>query len=83
MLVRSRLARACTRVSVLVATMTGGTATAGAATSAQLVQAQATPLESLGAPVGLAAVGLGVTGMLAGALRRKKAPVQPENERKS
>ncbi|MDR7302622.1 hypothetical protein [Haloactinomyces albus] len=79
---RSRLARACTRVSVFVATMIIGTVTAGAATSEQYVRAQATPLESLSAPVGLAAVGLGVTGMLAGVFRRKKTAVQPENERK-
>ncbi|RCW38831.1 hypothetical protein DFQ14_11935 [Halopolyspora algeriensis] len=78
----SRMTRACIRVFVLIATMFIGTATAGAATLEQHVQAQATPLESLGAPVGLAAVGLGITGMLAGAFRRKKATVQPENERK-
>lgn len=79
---RSRLARACTRVSVFVVMMIVGTATAGAATLEQHAQAQAAVLESLRAPVGLAAVGLGVTGMLAGAFRRKRATVQPENERK-
>lgn len=78
----SRLARACARVFVFVAAMLIGATTAGAATLEQHVQAQAAPLESLGAPVGLAAVGLGIVGMLAGAFRRRKAPVQPENERK-
>lgn len=52
--------------------------------SAEAVMAQAagsTPLESVGI-VGLVAVGLGVLGMVAGILRRKKVPVQPENQRK-
>ncbi len=82
LLVRSQLARACTRVFLLVATMLGGTATASASAEDQHIVAQATPLDMLGAPVGVAAVGLGVTGMVAGALRRKKTTVQPENERK-
>lgn len=78
---RSQLARAGTRVVLLVVTMLGGSATANAATG-EAVVAQATPLDALGAPVGVAAVGLGVTGMVAGVLRRKKVAVQPENERK-
>lgn len=53
--------------------------------SAQAVAAQAvggSPLDSVGTPVGLSAVGLGVLGMVAGVFRRKKVPVQPENQRK-
>jgi hypothetical protein len=52
---------------------------------AQTFTAQAAgggPLDSLGAPVGLSAIGLGVVGMVTGVLRRKKATVQPENQRK-
>lgn len=52
---------------------------------AQAVAVQAAvsgPLDSVGTPVGLSAVGLGVLGMLTGVLRRKKVPVQPENQRK-
>lgn len=53
--------------------------------AAQTFTAQAagsSPLESLGTPVGLSAVGLGVVGMVTGVLRRKKVTVQPENQRK-
>lgn len=80
-LVRSQLARVGARAGVVVAAMLGSSATAGATTEAVVV-AQASPLDALGAPVGVTAVGLGVTGMVAGVLRRKKATVQPENERR-
>lgn len=62
--------------------MAGGATTAHAATS-QHVEAQATPLDALSAPVAAAALGLGLAGMVVGVLRRKKVPVQPENQRKS
>lgn len=83
---RSRMARVSARVSApvcgLLAASTG-TATAGAAgTNAQVVAAQQESLDSFGA-VAMSAIGLGVTGMIVGAFRRKKVEVQPENQRKS
>jgi hypothetical protein len=69
---------------IMVATgLMTGLASVGTA-SAQAVAAQAAgngPLDAVGTPVGLSAVGLGVVGMVAGVLRRKKVPVQPENQR--
>lgn len=62
--------------------MSAGTVVGEASTTTQ-VAAQNSPLEALSAPVGLSAIGLGVVGMVTGALRRKKAAVQPENQRKS
>lgn len=80
---RSRMARVCSQLSVLVvAVMIGGATSAGAASVGRQLAVQDGPIESLGTPVGLAAVGLGVTGMVAGVLRRKKATIQPENQRK-
>ncbi len=80
---RSRVARACARVSaVLVPVLCGGTATAYAADGQALPEPQSGPLEALGGPVGLTAVVLGVIGMVVGAFRRKKAPTQPANERR-
>lgn len=83
---RSRVARVSTRVSVLVASMasvvlTGGVAVADTAGEPAVLENG--PLDSLATPVGLTAVGLGVAGMVAGALRRKKATVQPQNQRRS
>ncbi|ASU80015.1 hypothetical protein CDG81_19055 [Actinopolyspora erythraea] len=56
---------------------------AQAATGAVQLRAQATPLDAFSTPVGVGAVVFGVIGMIAGTLRRKKAPVQPENQRRS
>lgn len=81
---RSRLARMTTRglvLGVLLATAVLGTATAQAAGGHRVV-AQGDPFDSMATPVGLAAVGLGVAGMITGVLRRKKVEVQPENQRK-
>ena len=82
---RSRMARAALRVTVpftgLVVAMSGGAVAAEASTTHNLATANG-PLETLSAPVGLSAIGLGVVGMVAGVLRRKKAEVQPENQRK-
>ncbi|MBA8822765.1 hypothetical protein FHX42_000094 [Saccharopolyspora lacisalsi] len=81
---RSRLARAGKQAPALVAAMmAGGTATAHAATPDQHLDAQATPLDALSAPVAATALGLGLVGMVVGTLRRKKIPVQPENQRKT
>jgi hypothetical protein len=87
--VRSRIARVCTRVSGLVfglipaLLITGATADRAEAETFEQVIAQDAPLESLGNPVALTAIGLGVAGMVAGVFRRKKTEVQPENQRKS
>ena len=86
---RSRMARVRARVSVLTAVMasvltvliSGGVAAADPAGQAKALDSS--PLESLSTPVGLTAVGLGITGMVAGVLRRKKTTVQPENQRKT
>jgi hypothetical protein len=86
--VRSRAARVRTRVSVLmtglVCALLASLAAAGSAAADTVVEASAddTPMESLMTPVGLAAVGFGVVGMIAGVFRRKKTPVHPENQRK-
>ncbi|MEV0703418.1 hypothetical protein AB0I53_36650 [Saccharopolyspora sp. NPDC050389] len=70
-----------TRVSVLGAAASAALlATAGAAAAEPTVVAAGT-LDSLSAPVGLTAIGLGVVGMVAGMFRKKK--IQPENQRKS
>lgn len=84
---RSRMARMHARASALVAgTVLGGTltgtATAQAAPDESPLAVAGGALEALSAPVGLAAVGFGITGMVAGVLRRKKTPVQPQNRRK-
>ncbi|WP_187351942.1 hypothetical protein [Allosaccharopolyspora coralli] len=82
---RSRMARMHARVSALAAgTVLGATFTgaAYAAPEEDPLAAAGGALEALSAPVGLAAVGFGVTGMVAGVLRRKKTPVQPQNRRK-
>lgn len=81
---RSRFARMTTRgllLGLLLATSALGTATAQAA-GGHRVLAQSTPFDSLATPVGLAAVGFGIAGMITGVLRRKKVEVQPENQRK-
>ncbi|MFC7341379.1 hypothetical protein [Saccharopolyspora griseoalba] len=54
--------------------------TAGLASAATHDVVAAGPSDALRAPVGLTAVGLGLAGMVVGALRKKK--VQPENQRK-
>jgi len=68
-------------LGLLLATSALGTATAQAA-GGHRVLAQSTPFDSLATPVGLAAVGFGIAGMITGVLRRKKVEVQPENQRK-
>lgn len=82
---RSRMARSALRVAVpsagLVAAMSSSAVVAQASTTHNLATANG-PLETLSAPVGLSAIGLGVVGMVAGVLRRKKAEIQPENQRK-
>ncbi|MFR9732079.1 hypothetical protein ACL03H_22880 [Saccharopolyspora sp. MS10] len=68
-------------VGLLLATAGLGTATAQAE-GVGPVLAQASPFVSAATPVGLAAIGFGIVGMLAGILRRKKIEIQPENQRK-
>ena len=84
---RSRKARISSRVSILVIglAIAAGLVTTGTATGSTVWQlaVEDNPFESLSAPVGLTAVGLGVIGMVAGVFRRKKIEVQPENQRKS
>ncbi|MEU6130307.1 hypothetical protein ABZ805_14140 [Saccharopolyspora sp. NPDC047091] len=73
-----------TRVLVLaplLAVAVLGTATAQAAGSGQVL-AQGAPFVGAATPVGIAAIGFGIVGMLAGVLRRKKIEIQPENQRK-
>jgi hypothetical protein len=75
-----RVSAGMVMVGTGLVTALGSAGTAGA----QAVAAQAaasTPFDSVGTPVGLSAVGLGVLGMVAGVLRRKKVPVHPENQR--
>lgn len=81
---RSRFARMATRglvLGLLLTTTILGTATAQAAGGGRIL-AQDNLFEVATAPVGLAAVGFGVVGMLAGVFRRKKIEIQPENQRK-
>lgn len=82
---RSRMARFVLRAAVsfagLVVAMSLSVVAADASTTHNLASANG-PLETLSAPVGLSAIALGVVGMVAGVLRRKKAEVQPENQRK-
>ncbi|WP_157405401.1 hypothetical protein [Actinopolyspora halophila] len=80
---RKHTARVGACLSALVLTLFAGGVSAHAAVPEYHSQAQATPLDALSAPVGLVTLVLGVTGMLAGALRRKKVPVQPENQRRT
>jgi hypothetical protein len=83
--VRSRIARACARVGVFVIGLLATVVTAGTASAQTVVveaSADSNPFDALSAPVGLTAIGLGMVGMLAGVFRRKKAAVQPENQRK-
>ncbi|WP_243791972.1 hypothetical protein [Saccharopolyspora gloriosae] len=68
-------------MGLLMATTILGTATAQAAGGDRIL-AQDNIFEFAATPVGLAAVGFGVVGMLAGVLRRKKIEIQPENQRK-
>jgi hypothetical protein len=63
---------------IMVIVVFAGTADAQPVTAHPMT---ASPIDSL-APVGLLAVLLGVAGMVAGTLRRKKVVVQPENQRK-
>jgi hypothetical protein len=77
------MARLCSQLSALVIlAMPVGASSAVAASAGPPLAVQDDPIASLGTPVGLAAVGFGVTGMVAGVLRRKKATIQPENQRK-
>ncbi|MGJ7907685.1 hypothetical protein ACOQFL_14550 [Actinopolyspora sp. H202] len=78
---RRLVVRAGAWSSMLAMTLLITGAPAQAAT--ETVRAQATPLDALSTPVGLGAVVIGVIGMIAGTLRRKKIPVQPENQRRS
>ncbi|NYH78418.1 heme/copper-type cytochrome/quinol oxidase subunit 2 [Actinopolyspora biskrensis] len=80
---RKHTARGGAWLSALVLTLLTGGVSAHAAVPEHHSQAQATPLDALSTPVGLVTVVLGVTGMLVGALRRKKVPVQPENQRRT
>jgi hypothetical protein len=78
---RSRIMRVTRRVAGLAAAaIVLLPVTAGLASAATHHVAVA-PSDALRAPVGLTAVGLGLAGMVVGALRKKK--VQPENQRKS
>lgn len=81
---RSRFARVTARglvLGLLLATAILGTATAQAAGTGRIL-AQGNLFEDTATPVGLAAIGFGVAGMLAGVFRRKKIEIQPENQRK-
>jgi hypothetical protein len=84
--VQSRIARMCARVGALVFGLLAAVVTAGTASAQTVVveaSANSNPLDTLSAPVGMTALVLGVVGMLAGIFRRKKAVVQPENQRKA
>ncbi|MBK0865953.1 MAG: hypothetical protein IJH84_02660 [Saccharopolyspora sp.] len=70
-------------LGMLLATAVLGTATAQAAGPRPALAQDVNPFESMATPVGLAAVGFGIAGMVAGVLRRKKVEIQPENQRKS
>ncbi|PRW63802.1 hypothetical protein [Actinopolyspora mortivallis] len=78
---REHWAAAAVSLSTLVLTLlTGGVARA--ATSETVLRATG-PMETLSPQVGIIAVVFGVLGMIVGALRRKRVPVQPENQRRS
>ncbi|WP_019852987.1 hypothetical protein [Actinopolyspora mortivallis] len=79
---REHWAAVAVSLSTLVLTLlTGGVARA--ATSETVSGAAAGPMETLSPQVGVIAVVFGVLGMIVGALRRKRVPVQPENQRRS
>ncbi|SDZ41272.1 PEP-CTERM protein-sorting domain-containing protein [Saccharopolyspora shandongensis] len=78
---RSRISRVATRVSVLGAAAAAALLATAAAAAAEPTAQAAGALDSLSAPVGLTAIGLGVVGMVAGMFRKKK--IQPENQRKT
>jgi hypothetical protein len=82
---RSPMGQVLARAFVPVAGLLAIVVSAGTANAETVVveAAGGNPLESLSTPVGLSAIGLGVAGMVAGMFRRKKATVQPENQRKA
>lgn len=81
---RSRIHRLHTRACGLVLGSVLATLFLGAspAYAAEKILGLDNPWESVSGPVGLTAVTLGMVGMAAGVLRRKKE-AQPQNQRKS